>query len=72
MPTKEQITRELAAVINRSNMEQLFGANVPDFILAEVAYEAIQNFTENFKKGCDWYGVHLEPCGKSHFKEREE
>jgi len=62
---KEQIIRELAEVINRHSMENQ--ANVPDFILAEVAYNAIDNFAQNFKKSCDWYGVHLEPCGKSHF-----
>ena len=61
MPTKKQIIKELAEVINRRNMEQLYGANVPDFILAEVAYNAIHSFAENFKNGCDWYQVHLEP-----------
>jgi hypothetical protein len=68
MPTKEQILKDIATVINRYSMEQLFGANVPDFILAEVAVEAIEIFTKHFKRGCDWYSVHLEPCG-SHFIE---
>jgi len=71
MPTREQIIKELSEVINRYNMEQLFGANVPDFILAEVALEAIDAFAKGFKKGCDWYSVHLEPCGKSHFTSTE-
>ena len=71
MPIKEQITKELAAVINRFNMEELNGANVPDFILAEVALEAIINFSKHFKQGCDWYDVHLEPCGQSHFLETD-
>ena len=67
MPTKEQIIKDLAEVINRHSMEQQFGANVPDFILGEIAYNAIKSFLENFKKGCDWYNVHLEPTN-SHFK----
>jgi hypothetical protein len=69
MPTKEQVIKELATVINRFNMEKLFGANVPDYILAEVALEAIYTFAKHFKQGCEWYNVHLEPCGKSHFLE---
>ena len=66
MPTKEQIIKELAVVINKYNLERLSGANVPDFILAEVALDAIHTFTKNFKSGCDWYSVHLEPAN-SHF-----
>jgi len=64
---REQVIKEFAEVINRYNVEQLYGANVPDFILAEVAMEAVETFTAKFKAGCDWYSVHLEPCGKSHF-----
>jgi hypothetical protein len=60
MPIKDQVIKELAAVINRFSLEELNGANVPDFILAEVALEAIYTFTNNFKRSCDWYGVHLE------------
>ena len=69
MPTREQVKKDIEAVINRYSMEQRFGANVPDFILAEVAMEAIDNFLKNFKAGCDWYSVHLEPA-KSHFIEQ--
>ena len=69
MPTKEQIIADFASVINKHNLEELFGANVPDFILGEVALKAVEAFAENFKKGCDWYSVHLEPCGKSHFND---
>ena len=64
---KEQIVKEFADVINRYSLENLFSANVPDFILAEVAFSAIETFAKNYKKGCDWYGVHLEPA-KSYLK----
>ena len=71
MPTKEKILKDIAEVINRYSMERLYGANVPDFILAEVALDAIHTFTKNFKAGCDWYSVCLEP-GNTRFKEADK
>ena len=64
MPTRESIVKEFAEVIHKRNLECLYGANVPDFLLADVALKAVESFCESFAKVCTWYGAHLEPGNK--------
>jgi len=68
MPTRESLVKELSEFFNKHHMEQLYGANVPDFVLGEVALTAVEEFLENFALVTHWYGVHLEP-GNKYFEE---
>jgi len=65
---QSDLIKAFSEVINMFGMESWFKANVPDFVLAGVAINAICSFTENFKGACNWYGVHLEP-GDKYFEE---
>ena len=64
MQERKVILNELSEVINKYNMERLYGANVPDFILADVALNAIESYCDHFQATKTWYGVHLEPTLK--------
>ena len=64
MPDRKDILKALAKVINKFNMERLSWSNVPDFILAEVALNAVESYCDNFQRTKEWYGVHLEPALK--------
>ena len=65
MSTEEEIIKSLSEVINKYNLECMYGGNVPDFVLGKVALNAIKSFAENFEKSCEWYHLHLEP-GRCH------
>ena len=58
---------ELAKLINKHCIETLYEGNVPDYILSQVACDAIASFMVSHKSVKDWYGVHLEPGGESYF-----
>ena len=67
MDEAQTFKEELASLINRHCLENLCDANVPDFILAQAACDAINSFMAMHKDVKEWYGVHLEP-GNSYFK----
>lgn len=45
MNKREKFLKEIAEVINRNSLEAHFN-DTPDYILAEVAVEAMENFAE--------------------------
>ena len=59
--------KELEDLISKHGVEGLYEGNVPDFILSQVACSALVNFMLLHNSVKDWYGVHLEPGGKSCF-----
>lgn len=48
MNKREKFLKEIADVINRNSLEAHFN-DTPDYILAEVAVEAMENFAEAFR-----------------------
>jgi len=64
----EALIKDLVSVMNEHCLESLHDANVPDFILARVAWKAINNFCKEFKQVCDWYDVELVPGESLHCK----
>ena len=55
MNKREKFLKEIAEVINRNSMEAYFN-DTPDYILAEVAVEAMENFAEASARRDNWHG----------------
>lgn len=52
---KQEFAKELAELINRHGLEREFN-DTPDYILAGVAIEAMEQFARNSAKRDDWHG----------------
>lgn len=46
---KGRIKREFGYIINRNSLESFFG-DIPDFILADIAYKAMTDFGKNYNR----------------------
>ena len=55
MNKREKFLKEIAEVINRNSLEAHFN-DTPDYILAEVAVEAMENFAEASARRDNWHG----------------
>ena len=55
MINREQFINEIAEVVNRNSMEKAFN-DTPDFILARIAVEAMENFAEASARRDNWHG----------------
>lgn len=55
MNKREKFLKEIAEVINRNSLEAHFN-DTPDYILAEVAAEAMENFAEASARRDNWHG----------------
>lgn len=55
MNKREKFLKEIAEVINRNSLEAHFN-DTPDYILAEVAVEAMENFAEAHARRDNWHG----------------
>lgn len=55
MNKREKFLKEIADVINRNSLEAHFN-DTPDYILAEVAVEAMENFAEASARRDNWHG----------------
>lgn len=55
MNKREKFLKEIAEVINRNSLEGHFN-DTPDYILAEVAVEAMENFAEASARRDNWHG----------------
>ena len=56
MNKREKFLKEIAEVINRNSSEANFN-DTPDYILAKVAVEAMENFAVASKSRDNWHGV---------------
>lgn len=56
MNKREKFLKEIAEVINRNSLEANFN-DTPDFILAKVAVEAMENFAVASKLRDNWHGA---------------
>ena len=54
MNKREKFLKEIAEVINRNSLEAHFN-DTPDYILAKVAVEAMENFAEVSAQRDNWY-----------------
>jgi hypothetical protein len=70
MKNLDEFKRELEVLISKHCLESLHEANIPGFILADVAVTAMSTFCKSHKAVCDWYSVVLAPAN-SHFLGRE-
>lgn len=55
MNKREKFLKEIAEVINRNSLEAHFN-DTPDYILAKVAVEAMENFAEASARRDNWHG----------------
>lgn len=55
MNKREKFLKEIAEVINRNSLEAHFN-DTPDYILAKVAVEAMENFAESSARRDNWHG----------------
>ena len=55
MNKREKFLKEIAEVINRNSLEAHFN-DTPDYILAKVAVEAMENFAEASAQRDNWHG----------------
>lgn len=55
MNKREKFLKEIAEVINRNSLEANFN-DTPDYILAKVAVEAMENFAKASKQRDNWHG----------------
>lgn len=55
MNKREKFLKEISEVINRNSLEAHFN-DTPDYILAEVAVEAMENFAEASARRDNWHG----------------
>lgn len=55
MNKREKFLKEIAEVINRNSLEGHFN-DTPDYILAKVAVEAMENFAEASARRDNWHG----------------
>lgn len=55
MNKREKFLKEISEVINRNSMEAYFN-DTPDYILAKVAVEAMEAFSDASKVRDDWHG----------------
>lgn len=55
MNKREKFLKEIAEVINRNSLEAHFN-DTPDYILAKVAVEAMENFAEASTRRDNWHG----------------
>lgn len=55
MNKREKFLKEIAEVINRNSLEAHFN-DTPDYILAEVTVEAMENFAEASARRDNWHG----------------
>lgn len=55
MSKREKFLKEIAEVINRNSLEAHFN-DTPDYILAKVAVEAMENFAEASARRNNWHG----------------
>ena len=56
MNKREKFLKEIAEVINRNSLEANFN-DTPDYILAKVAVEAMENFAVASKLRDNWHGA---------------
>ena len=56
MSKRQEFREALMHLINKHGMESVFG-NTPDFILAGVAYDAMNTYGDHVNDRDRWYGV---------------
>lgn len=61
MTAREELIREVAAVLNRCSRENQ--SNTPDFILAEHMVDALEAFERTSNKRDGWHGVYPKQQG---------